>query len=258
MPNVLISAERVAELKQKLHGVYCKNACNGTGVIITYTDKGITFNDCACVKEFKWEYKLLTSNIPVKYWDFTLRNLLKVFIEENNQALAVIDGYVSQIELMLKEGVGLYIEGMHGLAKTALSCYIAKQFLRSDKIVYFMRMSGLTNLVFESIHDDAAKEKLTWIRKNVQLLVIDEIEKDYKIDNESTFSGSHISEIFDDIYETKKCLIVTSNLTKDKLKTHSLSVLDRLSELVDIPLVGDKSYRGIDDKKKIILKGIKK
>jgi DNA replication protein DnaC len=202
--------------------------------------------------------KLVQANVPKKYWDFTLRNLIKEFIRENNQVLALIDGYVNQVDEMIKEGVGLYIEGVHGLAKTALSCYIIKQFLRADKEAYFIRMSNLTHLVFDSIKDETSREKLLWIRKRTHLLVVDEIEKDYKISDEATFSGAAISEIFDEIYETKKCLIITSNVTKDKLaKTHAESVVDRIMELVDIPLVG-KGYRSTVDKKSLIIKGIKK
>jgi len=256
--SILITSEEVDEIKKATRGIVCKNVCNGTGVLIEKTKRGVTYNDCVCTKEFLWQVKLVQARIPRKHWDFTLRNLLKKFIKENNQSLALIDGYVKQIDTMIKEGVGLYIQGMHGLAKTAMASYVLKEFLKADKAVFFIRMSSLTHLIFESLRDEIAKEKVKWIKKDTQALVIDEIEKDYKIDNETSFSGSRVGEIFDDIYEAKKCLIVTSNVPKKDLSfAHSRSVSDRMQELVDIPLVG-QSYRGTVDKKSIILKGIQK
>jgi DNA replication protein DnaC len=118
-------------------------------------------------------------------------------------------------------------------------------------------MSHLTKLVFESIKDPLAKDKLEWLKRDVKLLVVDEIEKDYKISDGQSFSGVNISDIFDEFYETKKCLIVTSNVPKEELdKVHSKNVVDRLRELVDIPLVGE-SYRGTVDKRAIILEGMR-
>jgi len=257
MPNYLITSDEVEELKKSIIGVVCNNKCQGTGVITEKVEGTLQFNDCKCVDDFKWHCGLQSANIPKKYWDFNLKDLLKKFVKENNVALGLIDGYSKQCDEMIKEGVGLYIQGTNGLAKTALSCYILKEFIKKEKRAYFIRMSRLTTLIFESMRDEGAKKKIDFIRKNVQILVIDEIEKDYKVDDTSSFSGVHVSEIFDDLYETKKCLIVTSNLPKKELgKIHSASVVDRLRELVDIPLIGE-TFRGMQDKKSIILKGMK-
>jgi DNA replication protein DnaC len=257
MNEFVITKEQVQELRESTIGIFCDNKCKGTGVIVEKQSKGVRFNDCACVKEFVWKSKLLSSNIPQKHWDFSFRALLKKFIEENNGSLALIKGYIDQIDKMIKEGVGLYIQGTYGLAKTALSSYIGKEFLKKDRNVYFIRMSQLTKLLFDSITIIEAKQKLNYIRKDVVLLIVDEIEKDYKIDDVKSFSGVYISDIFDDFYESKKCLIVTSNIMKSELsKVHSNNVVDRLQELVDIPLVGE-SYRGKVDKRSLILEGIK-
>ena len=256
--DFLITKEQVAEIKKNTIGVVCSNKCNGAGVVVEKVNKGIQFNDCTCVKEFIWNTKLVMANVPIKHWDFSLRNLLKKFIDDNNTALALLKGYAEQADKMVKEGVGIYLQGSYGLAKTALASYICREFIKADKSVYFIRMSHLTKLLFESLKDEMLLQKLNWIRKEVQLLVIDEIEKDYKIDNVHSFSGVQISDIFDDFYETKKCLVVTANVPKLELgKVHSKNVVDRIQELVDIPLVGE-SYRGKADKKSLILEGMRK
>ncbi len=257
MPEILITPDDVSEIKRATIGVHCNNKCSGNGFIIAKNDKKVNFEDCSCVKEFQRQCQLFKANIPKKYWDFSLNILLKKFIKENNTALALIDGYVKQVNLMIEEGVGLYIQGTNGLAKTAIACYILKEFIKNDKDVYFIRMSRLTTLLFDALKNEESYNKLKWIKTKAQVLVVDEIEKDYKVDGDTTFSGVRVGEIFDEIYETKKCLIVTSNIPKKELnKIHSISVVDRLQELVDIPLVGT-SYRGVEDKKDIIIKGMK-
>ena len=189
--SVLITKEQVDKLRQDTIGVSCGNKCEGSGVIIEKTPKGVIFNDCTCVKEFAWYTKLVVANIPNKHWDFSLRNLLKTFIQDNNQALALLKGYSDQVDKMIKNGVGLYVQGSYGLAKTALSCYICREFIKAGKDVYFIRMSHLTKLLFDSLQDEVCKARLEWIKRDVKLLVIDEIEKDYKVDNIQSFSGVH-------------------------------------------------------------------
>jgi DNA replication protein DnaC len=238
-----IDSTQVIELKQELIGKFCKNACLGAGVLI---EKG-TFVDCSCVKELTYRIRMYGANIPKKHWDFTFRNLLKNFSGENDIALKLIKKYCEKINDMSQEGIGLFIQGASGLAKSALGCYVLKEALKSDVECYFIRMSHLTKLLMESLSDPIKKDQVEYIRKKVKLLLIDEIEKDFKIDDLSRFSSIQVNEFFGDIYDQHKALIVTSNITKDKLKTiHASNVVDRMEELIDVILIGS-SFRGQSD-----------
>ena len=250
-----LSAEEVLQIKESTIGVSCNGACKN-GVLY---NNGM-FTDCSCIKEFKTVVGLISSGIPKKYWDFNYRNLLKKFIEHNEEALLIFKSYIGKLPEMLTSGYGLYITGMHGLAKTALGAYILKEALKQDQLCYFVRMSNLTKMCMEQFRDPEQKRRLQWIKSEVRLLLIDEIEKDYHLEDPSTFAGTHVNEFFDEVYGENKSLIVTSNVPKTDLgKVHSKNVIDRLEELVDVVLVGE-SYRssgairdkilGVPEKKK--------
>jgi len=245
----LISAEKVLDLKEKLFGKLCNNKCNGEGY---YIENGEII-DCACSKEFQWQVKLVKANIPEKYWDFSFRNLLKKFLEENAIALDIVKKYCDSIEETVKEGLGLFIQGQSGLAKSALSAYILKEAIKKDIQCYSVRMSHLTKLIIESFKDPEKAKLVSWLRDDVQLLLIDEIEKDFKLGEYTSFTGTHVGEFFDDIYNKKKALLVTSNLTKAKLKgIQAENVIDRLEELGDIILVGESYRRQSDTLRRIM------
>lgn len=236
---VLVTKEKVQELKNKLFGKMCNNRCNGEG---NYFENGI-FIECTCSKEFQWQIKLIKANISEKHWDFTFRNLLKKFLDDNELALEIVKKYCENISILTDEGVGLFIQGSYGLAKSALASYILKEGIKKDIPCFSIRMSHLTKLLIESFKEPEKADLLMWIKTKVKLLFIDEIEKDFRIGETTSFTGTHVNEFFEDIYGSKKALIVTSNLTKPKLKgIHADNVIDRLSELGDVVLVGE-SYR---------------
>ena len=251
MATGFIDSLQVEELRQALIGKFCKNVCGGSGAVI---NNGV-FLDCACVKELSYNIKMLGANIPKKHWDFTFRNLLKNFTAENDVMLKLIKKYCENIDHAVDDGIGLFIQGTSGLAKSALGCYVLKEALKKDVECYFIRMSHLTKLLMESISDPAKKAQVNYIRRKVKLLLIDEIEKDYKVDDMSRFSSVQVNEFFSDIYDQHKALIVTSNITKDKLKgVHASNVIDRMEELIDIVLLGS-SFRGQSEALERLLNG---
>ncbi len=236
----LIDSNDVTSLKNSVIGKFCNNECQGTGLLL----KEGVFYDCRCVEEFKRRLKFLQANIPKKYWEFDLRNLTKEFCDENKLALNILKKYASKIKEMTLEGVGLYIQGSHGLAKTALGYYLLKEGLKKDLTCYSISMSHLTKILFD-ISIDENKEKINFLKNKVDLLLIDEIEKDYNVDKPTSYLGSLVNDFFRSIYDNKKSLIITSNLPKKDLeskKIHASNVVDRFEELVDVILVG-KSFR---------------
>lgn len=241
MISPFVTADTVMQLKTTIIGKVCKNKCNGTGAIL----ENYTFTDCVCVKEFQSQLKYVAANIPRKYWNFDFRNLLKKFVEENSQALSLVKNYSIKISEMVTEGIGLYICGDCGLAKSSLGCYILKEAIKKDITCFNIRMSQLTKLIVEDNYKGAGySRQVEWIRDKVSLLMIDEFEKDYKIDNPSTYSGSIINEFFSNAYDNKKALIITSNKPKSMLQgVHAENIIDRIEELAEVVLTGT-SFRG--------------
>lgn len=200
--------------------------------------------DCSCMREYQNKLGYLEANIPEKYWDFTLRNLTGEFIKENKMGLTVLQKYREKIDGdVINFGLGLYIQGSVGLAKSALAYHTLKHALNKNLISYSIRLSSLTKLIFDSLKDTRARQQLDWIKMHVQIFMIDEIEKDYKVGSLDQFAGIQLNEFFSMLYEKKKALIITSNIPKSELRNiHADNVVDRLEELVDIVFTG-QSFR---------------
>jgi DNA replication protein DnaC len=248
--SFLVTCEEVESLKLSTIGKVCNNKCGGRGALLINSN----FLNCDCVDEFERQLRLLQSNIPKKYWDFNLENLTKEYSDNNNIPLTIIKSYISKIKEMAEKGVGLYIQGSYGLAKSALSFYILKEAIKEKIVCYSINMSQLTNLFYD-FKDSKNTDRIEWIKEYVQLLVVEEIEKDYNIEKSNTYAGSLVNDFFRVIYDNKKSLILTSNLPKKKLredKIHADNVIDRFEELVDIILVGN-SFRKQDENLKQII-----
>jgi len=246
----LSTPEEIQNLKLSIIGQYCKGKCEGKGALL----EGGIFIDCECEKEFERRLRLVHSNIPKKYWDFNLTNLASEYSKNNKIPLKIIQNYISKLEEMVEKGIGLYIQGSHGLAKTALSYYILKEGIQKDIVCYAISMSQLTKLLFD-IRSEDSRSRVDWIKNDVDLLVIEEIEKEYNVEQSTTFLGSLVNDFFRVLYDNKKALIINSNLSKQALKeskVHASNVTDRFEELVDIILVGN-SYRKQDESLKQIL-----
>lgn len=252
MENIHLSKDTILHIRKNTIGVMCNNKCNGIGTYI----ENRTFIDCSCVKEFKWQILLTAANIPKKAWSFNFRVLLKEFVDRNNKALDIIKKYADKLDLMVTEGVGLYIQGQAGLAKSSLAYWIMKEALKKNIQCYAIRMSQLTKLLIDAQREPNAQGLLKWIVDDVQLIMIEEIEKDYRISDTSSYSGTLVNEFFSTLYDKQKSLLVTSNVPKVGLQNiHASNVIDRLHELADIILLGE-SYRKPTEAVQKILTGI--
>jgi len=237
-----VTAEDIQSLRARTIGKACRNLCSGTGAVL----ENRTYRVCNCAAQVLQHLQLIGAGVPKKYWEFTLAHLQTRFQETNKVALATLYRYIDDLDNMVNHGCGVYIQGKSGLAKSALGYFVLRRGIALGRVCFTIRMSQLTKLFFESLQDPAKKHLLDWIREDVELLMIDEIEKDYRVESTGTFSGTQINEFFGDIYDRQKALIVTSNKSKRGLKgVHAENVVDRLEELIDIVFTGE-SFRAQD------------
>lgn len=245
----LITKEDVSRLKDETIGKVCKNHCRGCGAFI----EDSIIKDCDCVVEFKKRVVLYQVGIPRKYWNFSFSHLASEFSKTNRIPINILKTYCSKLNKAVTEGLGLYIQGAHGLAKTSLSYLVLMEAIEKDIVCYATSMSRLSKLLFK-VDDPDTIELVEWIKKDVQLLVIDEIEKDYKVDQVTSFLGAQVNEFFRSLYDHKKAIIITSNISKKQLKEdkiHADNVVDRFEELIDVILIGN-SYRKQEDSLKAL------
>lgn len=233
-----ISADIVQEIKSKT--IEACTICGGTGSNLINNE----FSNCKCTEEFHRLVSFIGAGIPKKYWEFSLEHLLPKFQQENKAALDILKHFCNTIKKATDEGIGLYIQGVSGVAKTSLAFYALKEALGQSIPAYGIRLSQLTKLLYESTMDDAKKDHLNFIKNETKIILIDEIEKEFSIDDTSKFMGSQVNDFFSHLYDTQRSLIVTSNVPKEELrKVHAFNIIDRLQELIDIVFIGE-SFRG--------------
>ncbi len=246
--RIWLAPDVVNDLRARIVGVGC--GCDGSGGVIE--DRKIV--DCKCMVDFKWAVKMLNSGIPKRYWDFDInKDLLKKFREKNEKSLKIINSYSKNIKDMVRDGIGLYIEGLGGTAKTAAAYWILKEALKVGVSCYALRMSQLSNLLRDTIDSKDFEDLILWLEEEVELLMVDEIEKDSKAADLNTMTGVWVNEFFNNFYNRKASLIVVSNVGIDKLDASQASnTVDRFKELVEVVMTGD-SFRSSKSAEKLIL-----
>ena len=255
MSSRWVSEQEVARLREQLIGKFCDNRCQGAGAFVEYRDGMAHIIDCSCAKEFIRIIRLMDAGISRRYWDFSIDDLTPTFVEENAVAVAIVRRYINNISTAIGEGVGIYFCGGKGVAKTALSCLILRAALDAGLKGCMLPVSQLTALIRDAIDSREKKERLEWIRDEAQIIFIDEIDKDFISGDTSSFTGTYVNDFFRHTYDRMATLIVTSNIDRNRLVGKQASnVVDRLNELIEIPLVGT-SFRTSTKAEKVILHG---
>lgn len=209
--------------------------------------------DCECIEEFRSLRKLTEANIPRRYWEFDLKYLTKKFTEGNQQSIGVIKLYKDNIDTNIAQGNWLYIQGESGLAKSAMASMLLRLAIQRGHRGYMVRLSQLTEIPFLSYDHAEYRELLEFLRNDAELIVVEEMDKDYGVKDSSSAAGSKIAEFFGNWYDRKASVIMTSNIPKTSLVTiHSPSVVDRVNEAIDIILVGDSFRSHTETEKRLI------
>jgi len=198
---------------------------------------------CDCLKDFDLHIRLTEANIPRRNWEFDFRYLSQDFKTQNAKELKLFTLYITNIEANVLQGNWLLLQGGNGLAKSAICSYICRVAIQRGFKGHMIRLSHLTEILFNQYSDPKTRELVRFLEKDVQLVVVDEMDKDSGLKEGSSAPGSRISQIFGDWYDRKVSVIMVSNVPKSGLKLiHSTSVMDRVNEAVDIVVTGE-SFR---------------
>ena len=229
----------INELKKIVDG--CK-ICNGDGIKIVKTDEGWVLEDCECVKKISKDVKLIRANIPDQYWGYDIDNLSKKFMNRNKKSLDLVRKYVSSIDKRIKNGHGLWFSSGTGLGKSVIAAYVLKHAIDAGYTAYMDRASHLVNLKFRALKDVEAYDLIDYIVKEVDILVIEEIEKVF-LSGVEAMNYQLYCEFLSDVYDAKKSLILTSNESRKKvLPRFQPFIQDRLKTIKEINFIG-KSER---------------
>ena len=181
-------------------------------------------------------------------------------IDEDNKNMYKLGiNYCTHWPEMKASNVGLLIYGPPGTGKTFLTSCIANNLLEQLVPVIIISSIGMLNRIKETYTKGGAEAELEIINnlKDADLLIID----DLGAENDTDWAKEKIYEIIDSRYRDKKPLIVTTNLTREGLKTKLTGddgvarTYDRIMEMCyPVEVSGSSKRAGIARNKENIIK----
>jgi len=163
---------------------------------------------CDCELQKKLMVTYTKANIPNEYWfkDITDFTGDEKYIEE-------IKNYCNNIQQYHKNCVGLFLYGKNGRGKTLLTIEIIKTALRNKYKAFFVSYAEIMSMFTNTWKSDAAKLTFEKNIEDTDFLLIDDIGKEYKTNNNLAESVLDRT-----IRYRKHPVIITSNLDVEQLR----------------------------------------
>jgi DNA replication protein DnaC len=183
------------------------------------------------------------ANIPEKYFPFEIDRLKMKWatIEANSVAIANIERYLNSLDQALKLGIGLYIYGPHGVAKTTLSTIILKKAIQHYYRGFFYKSAEIVEFARAGWKNEDKAAFYEYLNSNIDFLVIDDLAR---LLDANSGEKLYIDKIFAKRDDMNLPTIITSNKTVEEIKTHFGEALysNFKERLIPINLIGD-DYR---------------
>jgi DNA replication protein DnaC len=175
--------------------------------------KGLNLS-CDCYPQYFLEVAKVNAGIPIKYREFTLA---KINFPESQEVVKKVATYIQALPDHRDHGLGMYLWGNTGNAKTAMSCVILIEALKKGYSAYFTDLIKCMSFITAGWTDDEVKADFTKRILNSQFLVIDDVGKEYK--SRTGFTEAHFDMIFRERANNLLPTILTSNLSPTNIAT---------------------------------------
>lgn len=194
------------------------------------------------IKEEPIELKrhFLLANIPLSFYDYTVDDVYDKWSMEvaNDEAIENYKLYIENLENTREKGLGLFLTGSHGLAKTTAAVVVLKTAIINKFTAYFISMGDLVEFVTSGWKDYNLKIKYQYIISNVDFLVVDDVGRNYYL--QKSQSTQYLDKLFVTRCNQKKSTILTCNHAMEANEIFSDALLTLLkANLVEINLFGD-------------------
>ncbi len=189
------------------------------------------------------ETNYVLANIPPKYFKFELEKIKKriLTVEKNYESMEKLDNYLDNFDNAVEKGIGLYLSGPHGVAKTTISIIILKEAIKKHYKCFFCKSSEIINFARSGWKSEDRKIYWDYIVDNVDFLVVDDIVRLFDVSDKERI---HIDEIFTKRDDANKVTVITANHElRDNKDVFGDALYSNFKErLIEIDLVGD-DYR---------------
>lgn len=182
-------------------------------------------------------------NLGRRYWSSRLHKLS----DEQRKAL---ENYPKNFGHAIKSGVGLYLWGTNSTGKTYTAASFCIEAVEKFKIsCYMVRAAELKEAWIKDFpaHEDS-EETVLWRIKMVNLLVIDDLGKEYR--TSSGFSETNLGTLIRERCRKRQTTFITTNLAPEEfLDVYGFATAELLKECTISIKFNGGNYRNTERKK---------
>jgi DNA replication protein DnaC len=206
--------------------------------------KHLPDGDIRAAQEFEIYMEMWRANIPLKYWDREITDVVDGIVSEKLQA------YTRKLDQAVMNGIGLYLLGTQGTGKTLAACLVLKEAIRKGYRVYFTMLTEVLEKYCDGRYDRDARAAFTRSILEADFLVVDDIDKGY-ISDKSTFIDTAYDYVFRTRANKNLPVIITSNMKREDFGDQEKLVFGKsLVSIFDEHLI-DVLVQGKDRRKEI-------
>jgi DNA replication protein DnaC len=185
------------------------------------------------------------ANIPTKYFDFEFDQIKDkiLTVEDNVQSVATLEKYLNNLGKAVQKGIGIYLSGPHGVAKTTISIIILKQAIKLDFKCFFCKSSEIVDFVRSGWRSEEKKTFWNYVTNSVDFLVIDDIARLFQFEMTEP-ERVYIDQIFTKRDDLNLPTILTANhILRENQDLFGEALFSNFKErLIEVKLLGE-DYR---------------
>jgi len=197
-----------------------------------------------------FERNYILSHIPEKYFDFEFEKIKAKILttEQNIEEIQKVEKYLNGLNKAAKKGIGLYLSGPHGVAKTTISVIILKKAIQSFYRCFFCKSASIVEFARSGWKDSDKKDFWDYVINTMDFLVIDDVARSYNQVNEA--ERFYVDEIFTKRDDANLVTIITANHKLDSNKDlFGEALFSNFKErLIEVNLIGEDFRNIIGDK----------
>jgi len=183
------------------------------------------------------------ANIPQKYFKFDYNEIIEtIALDIDNQtAVNSIKTYYKSLQKAADQGIGLYIHGPHGVAKTTITTLILKKAVNLYFRCFFWKSSDIIEFIRSGWKNENRRRFFDYVVNTVDFLVIDDIVRLFSEYKEAAAEKLYIDKIFIKRDDMNLSTIITSNVGLDAIQEQMGPALysNFRERLIDVEVRGD-------------------
>jgi DNA replication protein DnaC len=195
------------------------------------------------------------ANIPEKYYKFQFEQIKQKLLNWNQQYVEKIEKYMHSLDTVAQKGIGLYISGPHGVAKTTISVIILKLAVRKYFRCFFWKSSEIIEFIKSGWKNEFRKVFFDYIINTVDFLVIDDVSRLFNSEKNGSSLDDAVEKMYIDKIFTKRddmnlaTIITTNNTLSENRSRFGEALYSNFKEkLIEINIQGEDFRQEIGNK----------